>query len=480
MGFKMYSGVKDDEYNLMDSIVEEQFEIGGTTAWIYAYLGPRGNKGSTDATKPDYETLGSKVTDIGNMIWMESPDRKYSVDAISLPIVYQVQDGNMEMQIPGLFLFETMEVTVPYNMMIARLGRKIVNGDVIELANLRDADLLTEGKEGLNRFYVVHDSYKAARGYSHTWFHHIWTLKLVPLTDSPEFRDILGTGANADDLKNSSSSYNREMDIVKFIVGQADSEVPYMHWDHEHIHQFKSIPPIEQLPQGYGYPKQAPDGYYFVIKSYPTLNEYNDSTLKWDVVPVYGIDYTLPLKDGDFKWQLSEEIVDKLELFQYFADTNKIARVLIEEFEVLPKASTSSGFAIIKATQPQVKQYVAETQTWVDAHDEQQLPYVTNKNNQQDQREKLPPMSKIAKGAQFPQDPKENMWFLRTDVEPNVLWKYEKNVWRKFNYGGRFAWTGTDDHKASFINNREKYDQNGVQTPSRQNIADAIKPQLDD
>ena len=32
MGFKMYSGVKDDEYNLMDSIVEEQFEIGGTTA----------------------------------------------------------------------------------------------------------------------------------------------------------------------------------------------------------------------------------------------------------------------------------------------------------------------------------------------------------------------------------------------------------------------------------------------------------------
>ena len=82
-----------------------------------------------------------------------------------------------------------------------------------------------------------------------------------------------------------------------------------------------------------------------------------------------------------------------------------------------------------------MKQYVAETQTWVDAVQEQQLPYVTNKNNIQDQREKLPPMSKIAKGAQFPQDPKEGMWFLRTDVEPNVLWKYEKNVWRKFNYG---------------------------------------------
>ena len=68
MGFKMYSGVKDDEYNLMDSIVEEQFEIGGTTAWIYAYLGPRGNKGSTDATLPDYDTLGSTASDIGNLV----------------------------------------------------------------------------------------------------------------------------------------------------------------------------------------------------------------------------------------------------------------------------------------------------------------------------------------------------------------------------------------------------------------------------
>src|SRR5574343_200408 len=135
--FKMYTGKKDDEYEFVDSICEEQYLIGGVTAWVYAYQGPKGNKGSTDLTKPDYETIASNITDIGNLIWMENANRSYSIDAVALPVIYQPQDPSMGLQIPGLFLFETMDVTLPYNLMIRSLGRKIMNGDVIELANLR-------------------------------------------------------------------------------------------------------------------------------------------------------------------------------------------------------------------------------------------------------------------------------------------------------------------------------------------------------
>jgi CCR4-NOT transcriptional regulation complex NOT5 subunit len=94
-----------------------------------------------------------------------------------------------------------------------------------------------------------------------------------------------------------------------------------------------------------------------------------------------------------------------------------------------------------------------------------------------DHREELPAMSTVPKGKQFPMDPKENSWFLRIDVTPHVLWKFENNKWRKFNYGGRFQWTGTDKHKADFINNREEISP-GI--PSKQTSADTLKPNIDD
>src|SRR5574343_241574 len=169
---KMYTGVQDEEYRFVDSICEEQYLVGGVTAWVYAYMGPKGTKGSLDASVPDYSTLGSKITDIGDLIWMENSARNYSVDAIALPFIYQAQDANLDMQIPGLFLFDTMDATVPYNYMIRTLGRKLMQGDGIELASLRGSDLLDPDAAPINRFYVVHDAFRAAVGYSHTWLNH--------------------------------------------------------------------------------------------------------------------------------------------------------------------------------------------------------------------------------------------------------------------------------------------------------------------
>lgn len=471
--FKMYSGVHDDEYNLMDSLCEEQYLIGGVTAWIYAYQGPR-SANSTDLTKPDYDTLGSKITDIGNMVLMESPSRKYNIDAISLPVVYQVQDANMDMQIPGLFMFDTMDITLPYNLMIKTLGRKIITGDVIELANLRDADLLDPDATPINRFYVVHDAFKSASGYSHTWFHHIWKLRVVPLTDSPEFRDILGTGENSDDLSNYLSTQQRELKIMDLIVQQADSEVPFIHYDNEQIHTSVQLPDINTVFKSYNYPSKPTNGMFMIKKTLPELYESSitNSVLTWNSVNVKsGIEYPSNPQDYDFFWLINEQTNVLEGLKQYDSNKKKWETVTIESNNELPQSNTKTSYFILETKDTPIIVYNSTSKSWDIATDDIVNPYTDNKNNIQDFREELPDMSTVVKGNSFPLNPSEGEWFLRTDLVPNVLWKFENSVWRKFNYGGRVQWTGTDYYRSTFINNRDTY-TDGVNTfSSRQSSA---------
>lgn len=471
---KMYTGVQDEEYKFIDSVCEEQYLVGGVTAWIYAYLGPKGSPGSTDSTEPDYETLGSKITDIGNLIWMENSDRSYSIDAVSVPVIYQVQDANMDFQIPGLFLFETMDITLPYNLMIRTLGRKIMNGDVIELANLRDSDLLDVDSKPINRFYVVQDAFKAAIGYSHTWLNHIFKIRLVPITDSPEFRDILGTGKNEDDLTNHLSTHQRELAIMDTIIGQADSEVPFMHWDNEHIHGSLGSLDNSSIPTGYDYPPNPKNGMFFIKKNLPELYEWEDAWIK--VQAQYGDDHSYPTapQDGDFFWVYSSAKND-FTLEQYEGSKHQWRTVIVQYFETLPILTTDSGFAVIKLPNSKELQYNEPNDTWDPVmEDKAGALSVSNKFNPQDQRENpYPNEDEILKGTQFPQSPVDGTWFLRTDLVPQTLWKYEDSKWRKYNYGGRFQWTGTDAQKASYINNRSTIDDSTV--PSRQSSNNTLK-----
>lgn len=468
--FKMYTGIRDDEYNLMDSLCEEQYLIGGVTAWIYAYLGPKGNKGSTDATLPDYDTLGSTASDIGNLIFMESPNRKYSIDAISLPVVYQVKDANMDMQIPGLFLFDTQDITVPYNLMIKSLGRKVMSGDVIELANLRDTDLLDDPR-GVNRFYVVQDAFKAQEGYSHTWYSHIWKMRVIPLTDSPEFKDILGSSTDEDSLSSYISTQQKELKIMDLIVQQADSEVPYIHWDNEQIYDPLLVPSITDIATSYEYPASATEGEYFIKKTKPVLYEYNNT---WAIIDleIYN-NQTLPntASDGDLCWCAGFNQNEDYTLLQF---SKSWESVTVENGYTLPIASSKSGYFILYTENSNVLQYT--NGIWIEVQNNHPPYLVTNKRNIQDMREELPNINTVQKGSQFPQNPVENTWFMRTDMTPPILWKFENSKWRKFSYGGRQPWTGSDVYRTSFVNNTDTYtDGSGNVHSSRQNSNNTLK-----
>ena len=93
-----------------------------------------------------------------------------------------------------------------------------------------------EGPMAMNRYYVVEDAARGSEGYSPTWFPHIWRVKCTPITDSQEFSDILGTGENKDDLKNLISTYQSEIDISEAIVNQAQNDVPKKGVENSHLY----------------------------------------------------------------------------------------------------------------------------------------------------------------------------------------------------------------------------------------------------
>jgi len=121
--------------------------------------------------------------------------------------------------------------------MFESLGRKLMPGDVIELPHLRD-DILLGSDEAINGFYVITDGARPAEGYDPRWWPHLWRVKLGPITDSQEYRDILGTGENEEDLRNLISTYADDIAINDAILAAAELEVPYDPQYRETAHLF--------------------------------------------------------------------------------------------------------------------------------------------------------------------------------------------------------------------------------------------------
>jgi hypothetical protein len=133
------------------------------------------------------------------VLFLENRDRKYDADVYTLRGAYNIQDTDFNLSQFGLFLQnDTVFLTVHINNSVDTIGRKIMSGDVVELPNLKDEYALNDFKSALKRYYVVEDINRAAEGYSVTWYPHLYRLKLKPIIDSQEYRDILEKPAGED------------------------------------------------------------------------------------------------------------------------------------------------------------------------------------------------------------------------------------------------------------------------------------------
>ena len=192
-----YKPERGNDYKFIDKTVYEQFQVGGTDVYFHKYIGP------ADPANPDQATSPTTIQDV---LFLENRDRKYDQTVYVMRGVYNVQDIDFNLSQFGLFIQnDTIFMTIQINNSVETLGRKVMSGDVIELPHLIDDYALNSFAYGLKRFYVVEDINRAAEGFSVTWYPHLYRLKLKPIVDSQEFKDILDMPSNTD---NYAGTYN--------------------------------------------------------------------------------------------------------------------------------------------------------------------------------------------------------------------------------------------------------------------------------
>jgi hypothetical protein len=208
------------------------FTVGGVDVHIHKYLGPI-DQPFISNTEPG--TTG--ITSIQDLLFLENRDRKYDTSVYTMRTVYRINDNDFDLTQFGLFLTgDTMFAVFHLNDMIDTIGRKIMVGDVMELPNLKDFYPLDDTVAvALKRYYVVQDATRAAEGFAPTWYPHLWRVKLQPLVDSQEYKDILNNiaaGENTDDtLSEVLSTYQKYIDVNDAIVARAESDVPKSGYD---------------------------------------------------------------------------------------------------------------------------------------------------------------------------------------------------------------------------------------------------------
>lgn len=198
---------------------------------------------SPDATNPSYTNQSAQ--NIQDLLWVENRDRKYDTSVYKMRGIYQRGDQDFDLSQFGLFL-QTGTIFMVFHLrdMVDILGRKLVSGDVLELQHLKDYDALDgDIPAALKRYYVVGDASFASEGFSPTWWPHLWRVKLNPMVDSQEYKDILNN-LSAGDAGNTPvgkilSTYDTYLNINQAVIQQAETDVPKSGYD---ILKFYTLP----------------------------------------------------------------------------------------------------------------------------------------------------------------------------------------------------------------------------------------------
>jgi len=235
----LYKPERGNDYYFLDKQIQEMFTIGGTDINIHKYLGPDNPaEGEGTAVQPTYNAV--KETNIQDLLFLENRDRKYDADIYSMRGIYNVQDIDFDLSAFGLFLSnDTLMMTIHITSSVKTLGRKIMSGDVIEISHLKDEYALNDYSVALKRFYVVEDVNRAAEGFSQTWYPHLYRLKLKQIYDGQEYAEILDLPAeegSENTLRDLLSTYEKEMQISRAVVAQAEADAPRSGYDIDHYY----------------------------------------------------------------------------------------------------------------------------------------------------------------------------------------------------------------------------------------------------
>ena len=410
------------------------YTIGGLDIFLHKYMGPQTGgedsafSGNSDATQPIYDALSP--LNIQDLLLLENRDRIYDPDVYNLRGVYNHQDIDFDLTQFGLFLNnDTLFITFHYNDMIDTLGRKIMNGDVLEVPNLKDYNPLNSAIPlPLPKYYVVQDADFATEGMSQTWLPHTWRVKATPMTNNQEFKDILKKPVVTEQI-----------------------------WDPGNFYPTGSI-------VNYG------DVYYQAKLPVPADTPI-DSTAFWQ-------EYT-PLTQSDvFSTRTKDNQINDAILTQADVEV-PLSGYDVTKFYVVPTNEDGTLANPTSLTADESGPTVDGTQGGASVSprtDGYTLGYLTGDG--------IPPNGlPVTTGVAFPMGPVVGDYCLRLDYFPNRLFRYDGNRWSKIEDKVRTDLNNgntNDTLRSSFVNNTYTVRTSDMgNVPSRQSLSELLKPQAD-
>lgn len=461
---------KANDYKFIDRRISEMFTVGGTGIMVHKYLGvdSSANDG-TDATKPAYSNQSE--LNLQDLLFVENRDRKYDTSVYKTRGIYQRQDQDFSLSQFGIFLAEgTLFMTFHLNDIIETLGRRLIAGDVLELMHLKDDWALDDSiPYALKRYYVVGDASFASEGFSPTWYPHLWRVKLTPLVDSQEYKDILNkisadsdpftANANLSPISSIVSTYEKYKNINDAIIAQAEIELPKSGYNTANLYTVSKNLQSNELgsPSGIdttGGIKISGTWNSNVTATQTTVNSNQIFVSQANIATVGSV------------VQSSNIGVDTGITVVSIIDSNRLllsGNVSVTSGEVVTIITTdNSGIKVDAGLNPPP----AKVQG-----------YLTGDGT-------APNGLTVAMGVMFPSHSIAGDYFLRLDYVPNRLFRYDGRRWVKIEDAVRTDLTpGSTDNKtlrSGFTNNNNSFQNSSGETvEERQSLSKALRPKAD-
>jgi len=427
----LYKPGRTRDYQFMDRTISEMYTVGGLDIFVHKYLGPitggedSAFSGNADATQPIYDDLSP--LNIQDLLLLENRDRVYGQDIYVMRGVYQTQDVDFDLSQFGLFLNnDTLFITFHYNDMIDTFGRKLMNGDVLEIPNLKDYNPLnTAIPNPLPKYYTIQDAAFASEGFAQTWQPHTWRVKATPMTNAQEVKDVLKTPV-----------------------------VPQNIWDNDNFYPAGTI-----VNQG--------DIYYQAVRNVPANTDITDSVYWAIYTPATASDvFSTRTKDQEINDAILTQADIEVPLSGY--DTQKFyIEPTLNGAPANPDGLTADETVTVDGTQgglavtPQGPGYTRG--------------YLTG--------DASPNGLPVTTGIAFPLSPVAGDYVLRLDYKPNRLFRYDGKRWVRIEDGVRTDLNNGPNNKtlrSSFVNNADTVnttDRGAI--PSRQSLSEILKPKAD-
>ena len=430
----LYRPNRTRDYQFLDRTISEMYTVGGMDIFVHKYAGPQTGgedsalSGNGDATQPIYDTLDP--LNIQDLLLLENRDRIYDQDVYIMRGVYTHQDVDFDLTQFGLFLNnDTLFITFHYNDMIDTFGRKLMNGDVLEVPNLKDYHPLNQAiPQPLPKYYVVQDADYATEGMSQTWMPHTWRVKATPMTNNQEFKDILKKPVVSENI-----------------------------WDNGNFYPTGWV-------TNYG------DVYYRALQNVPAGTDINNTTY-WQIYtpPTQSDVFTARTKDNEINDAILIQADVEVPLSGYATDQYYVAPTLADGSPANPTSLTTDDNNTVDGTQggmavtPSGPGYIAG--------------YLTG--------DTVPNGAPVVTGVAFPLSPVDGDYCLRLDYFPNRLFRYNSTVkrWAKIEDGVRTNLNNGPTNntlRSGFVNNTyttRTTDMGSI--PSRQSLSEALKPRAD-